>query len=320
MTVQTEPARRRDTDVRDAPLEGTRFEGSTVNASMRAAAGPTRERPTRAATTAETPTIERPTVGDGPFDDETLAEPETEFEAEADVTVAPKRRRNLRRLLLPLGGLALIIAALVGFSMYREGQLYVSTDNAQITGTPVQVGSMNAGQVDSVTPTVGSIVHKGDTLAVIDLPSQVGVAQNGQPKLGFLGAADSTVTVQSPIDGVVIAVLATPGASVQAGQALVTVVDPSQLWVNANIDETSIDRVKVGQAVTMHVDALNTDVPGRVESITPATASTFSLLPTSNTSGNFTKVAQEVPVRISVNLGNQPVLLGSSVEVKIQTA
>jgi multidrug resistance efflux pump len=223
-------------------------------------------------------------------------------------------------LLLPLGGLALIIVAIVGFSMYREGQMYVSTDNAQITGTPVQVGSMNAGQVDSVTSTVGSTVHKGDTLAVIDLPSQVGVAQNGQPKLGFLGAGDSTVTVQSPIDGVVIAVPATPGASVQPGQDLVTVVDPNQLWVNANIDETNVDHVKVGQAVTVHVDALNADVPGRVQSITPATAATFSLLPTSNTSGNFTKVTQQVPVRIAVKLGNQPVLLGSSVEVKIQVA
>ena len=70
----------------------------------------------------------------------------------------------------------------------------------------------------------------------------------------------------------------------------------------------------------MHVDALNQDVAGRVESITPATAGTFSLLPTSNTSGNFTKVTQLVPVRISVNLGNQPVLLGSSAEVKIRVA
>jgi multidrug resistance efflux pump len=244
----------------------------------------------------------------------------TAVEDEVATTRAPRRRRNVRRLLLPLGGLALIVAAVVGFSMYRQGQTYVSSDNAQITGTPVQVGSMNAGQVDSVTPTVGSIVHKGDTLAVIDLPSQVGVAQNGQPKLGFLGAADSTVTVQSPIDGVVIAVPATPGASVQPGQPLLTVVDPSQLWVNANIDETSIDRLKVGQPVTVHVDALNADVPGRIQSITPATASTFSLLPTSNTSGNFTKVTQEVPVRIAVNLGNQPVLLGSSVEVKVQVA
>ena len=238
----------------------------------------------------------------------------------AEPCCGARRRRSLRRLLLPLGAVVLIGAAFFGYSMYRDGQMYVSTDNAQITGTPVQVGSMNAGQVDSVIPSVGSTVHKGDTLAVIDLPSQVGVAQNGQPKLGFLGAGDSSVTVQSPIDGVVIAVPATPGASVQPGQALVTVVDPSQLWVNANIDETNVDRLKVGQQVTVHVDALNADVPGRVQSITPATAATFSLLPTSNTSGNFTKATQQVPVRIAVNLGNQPVLLGSSVEVKIQVA
>jgi multidrug resistance efflux pump len=234
---------------------------------------------------------------------------------------SPKRRRfSLRRMLLAVGGLALVIGAFVGFSMYRDGQTYVATDNAQLTGTPVQVGAMNAGRVDSVTPTVGSTVHKGDALAQVDLPSQVGTAQNGQAKLGFLDAGDSTVTVQSPIDGVVLAVPTTPGATVQAGQALVTLVDPTQLWVNANIDETSVDRVKVGQPVTVHVDALNSDVPGRVESITPATASTFSLLPTQSTSGNFTKVTQQVPVRISVNLGNQPALLGSSVEVKIRVA
>ena len=87
-----------------------------------------------------------------------------------------------------------------------------------------------------------------------------------------------------------------------------------------NIEETSVARLKVGQQVNVHVDALGTDVPGRIESITPATAASFSLLPTSNSSGNFTKVTQLVPVRISVNLGNQPVLLGSSVEVKVRVA
>ncbi|MBV9581525.1 MAG: HlyD family efflux transporter periplasmic adaptor subunit [Chloroflexi bacterium] len=250
------------------------------------------------------------------LDDELASDEDTAMSA------APARRRRVgwRRLVLPVGGVALIIAAFVGFSMYRDGQMYVSTDNAQITGTPVQVGSMNTGRVDSITPTVGSTVHKGDTLAQIDLPSQVGTAQNGQAKLGFLGSGDSTVSVQSPIDGVVIAVPTTPGATVQAGQSVVTLVDPTQLWVNANIDETAIDRVKVGQPVTVHVDPLNADVPGRVESITPATAETFSLLPTQASSGNFTKVTQQVPVRIAVNLGNQPVLLGSSVEVKIQVA
>jgi multidrug resistance efflux pump len=256
--------------------------------------------------------------------------PKLDFEAETSVTTvpgesntenrAPRRRPSVRRLLLPIGGVVLVLAGFIGFSMYREGQLYVSTENAQVTGTPIQVGAMNAGRVDSVTPSVGSTVQKGQTIAAVALPSQVGTAQNGQAKLSFLNADDSTVSVQSPIDGVVLAVPATPGATVQAGQALVTVVDPTQMWVNANIEETNVDRIKVGQSVNVHMDALNQDVPGRVEAITPATAGTFSLLPTSNTSGNFIKVTQLVPVRISVNLGDQPVLVGSSAEVKIRVA
>ena len=235
---------------------------------------------------------------------------------------APQSRRklNLRKLIIPVAAVVVVLAGVFGFNMYRQGQMYVTTDNAQLTGTPVQVGAMNAGRVRSIAPAVGATVHKGDPIAVIDLPSQVGTAQNGQPKLDFLGSGDSSITVQSPLDGVVLSVPAAPGATVQAGQALITVVDPSQMWVNANIEETNVSRLKVGDAVTVHVDALGADVAGRVESITPATASSFSLLPTSNTSGNFTKVTQLVPVRIYVNLGNQPVLLGSSAEVKIQVA
>jgi multidrug resistance efflux pump len=239
---------------------------------------------------------------------------------EMPATPAPRRKLNLRRLIPPVAAVIAIGAAVLGVSMYRQSQMYVSTDNAQLTGTPVQIGAMNAGRVESVQPTVGSSVHKGDAVAEIALPSQIGTAQNGQAKLGFLDAGNSTVDVQAPLDGVVLAVPATPGATVQPGQALVTVVDPTQMYVNANIEETNISRVKVGQPVTVHVDSLGADVPGRVEAITPATGNTFSLLPTSNASGNFTKVTQLVPVRISVNLGNQPALFGTSVEVKVKVA
>jgi membrane fusion protein (multidrug efflux system) len=86
------------------------------------------------------------------------------------------------------------------------------------------------------------------------------------------------------------------------------------------VEETNLGRVKVGQHVEVHVDALNADLAGRVDAITPATAASFSQLPTNNSSGNFTKITQLVPVRIAVNLSNRPVLLGSSAEVKIRVA
>src|SRR5262249_26804719 len=82
---------------------------------------------------------------------------------------APRRRVNIRKLILPIAAVVLIGAGIFGFNAYRDGQMYVGTENAQLTGTPVQVGSMNAGRVRSIAPTVGSAVHKGDPIAVIDL-------------------------------------------------------------------------------------------------------------------------------------------------------
>jgi multidrug resistance efflux pump len=243
--------------------------------------------------------------------------------AAASLEEPAKRRRPAflsRRVLLPILAVILIVAAFFGFNAWREGTLYVSTDNAQLSGQPVQVGAMNAGKVESIAPSIGAAVHKGDVIAQVALPSQVGMAQGGQPKLGFLGAGDTRVDVQAPIDGIVIAEPVAVGATVAAGQPIVSIVDPSQLFVNANIEETNIARVKVGQPVTVHVDALGADIPGKVEAVTPATANVFSILPSSNTTGNFTKVTQLVPVRISVNLGNQPLLLGANVEVKIRVA
>lgn len=237
---------------------------------------------------------------------------------------APAARRRpaflTRRVLLPVGAVVVVLVAVYAFNAYREGQLYVSTENAQLTGQPVQVGSMNAGRVEAILPSIGGAVHKGDVVAQVALPSQVGLGQNGQPKMGFLGVGDTRVDVQAPFDGTVIAEPVAIGATVAAGQPIVTIVDPTQLWVNANIEETNIGRVRVGQSVIVHVDALGTDIPGKVEAVTPATANTFSILPSSNASGNFTKVTQLVPVRISVNLGNQPLLLGANVEVKIRVA
>ena len=118
--------------------------------------------------------------------------------------------------------------------------------------------------------------------------------------------------------GIVAARIGYVGGTVAAGQPIYALVDPKQVLVKANIEESSAWRLAVGQPVEIHVDALNADLPGRVEAITPASASTFSLLPSGNVSGNFTKVTQYVPVKISVNAGNVVLPLGTSVEVKIQ--
>jgi len=243
-------------------------------------------------------------------------------ENEAAPSAKPEdgRRTNVRRVLFVVLPILLLVGGFVGYETYRESVLYVSTDNAQVAGQPVQVGSTNSGRVARVAVRLGSAVRRDDVLASVALPSQTGIAQNGQPKLGFMGLADTQIDVIAPFDGVVLALPAAVGATIAAGQPIVTMVDPNQLWVNANIEETSIGRVRVGQTVQVHVDGFDEDVAGRVEAITPATAGTFSLLPTNSASGNFTKVVQLVPVRIALLLGNRPALLGSSAEVKIRVA
>jgi len=231
-----------------------------------------------------------------------------------------KPKRNLRRIILPILAVALAAIGIFGFNLWYQNAHYVSTDNAQVGGQPVQVGSMNAGRVSALHAAVGAAVKQGDLLAQIETPSAIKTLQNGQPELDFLGPADQLVDVRSPMNGVVIAVPSAIGATVSQGQALVTLMDPNQLWVTANVDENQVARLQVGQEADVHIDALNETVPGSVSELTPATAQVFSLLPQSNTTTNFTKVAQVVPIRIAVQVTNAPGLLGSSAAVKIHVA
>jgi multidrug resistance efflux pump len=135
--------------------------------------------------------------------------------------------------------------------------------------------------------------------------------------MGVTGTADTLVPVYSPLTGVVAARMGYIGGTVAAGQPIYALVDPSQVWVKANIEESSAWRVALGQAVDVHVDALNRDFVGRVDAITPASAATFSLLPANNASGNFTKVTQYVPIKITVNAPGTVLPLGTSVEIRI---
>jgi multidrug resistance efflux pump len=233
---------------------------------------------------------------------------------------AARRRSRVRRILVPLLAVLVVALAAVGFNIYWQGAHYVSTDNAQVGGQPVTVGSMSAGRVAGLHASVGAAVRQGDVLAQIDVPTAVKTLQNGTPDLEFLGSADQIVDVKSPMTGVVIAVPGAIGATVTQGQTLVTLMDPNQLWVTANVDENQVSRLQVGQEADVHLDALNRTVQGTVSELTPATAQVFGLLPQSNTTTNFTKVAQVVPIRVAVELGNSPGLLGSSASVKIRVA
>lgn len=126
--------------------------------------------------------------------------------------------------------------------------------------------------------------------------------------------------IKAPISGTVVKVTDLKGEYVTTGQSLVTIVNPARLWVTANIDEDKVARIKKGQTVTIKADAYpKTTFPGQVTEVLNATQASFSLLPTENTSGNFTKVVQRVPVKISVDPLDQNLSPGMSVVVTIIT-
>jgi membrane fusion protein (multidrug efflux system) len=109
----------------------------------------------------------------------------------------------------------------------------------------------------------------------------------------------SYTVITAPQDGLVSKVNVQPGQYVQPGQGLFSIVHSDNVWVIANFKETQLNKMRVGQKVVINADAF----PGHkfqatVASFSPATGSTFALLPPDNASGNFVKVVQRLPVRI----------------------
>jgi len=95
-------------------------------------------------------------------------------------------------------------------------------------------------------------------------------------------------------------------------------MDAREVWVVANIDEGKIGKIQLGQQVDVRVDTLGRTVSGTVDTISPVTAATFSLLPARSSSSNFNKVSQLVPVKVTFDEANLRLIPGSSVEVKIR--
>ena len=226
------------------------------------------------------------------------------------------------RVLWILGAVALLIVLVTGSVLgyrYLDSTInYVTTDNARVTSASVPVGSMNAGKVSSLAVDVGDQVHKGDVLADIEIPTSVRTLLNGAPDLEFQGAADQHTQVVSPIDGIVTAVAATTGQTVSQGQTLVTLTDPRQVWISANIDENEISRIQVGQTAQVYVAAADRTLPGNVTAVTPATAASFLPTPATNATGDYTNPGQLVPIKIVVDNTDRILYTGATAEVRIR--
>jgi membrane fusion protein (multidrug efflux system) len=129
--------------------------------------------------------------------------------------------------------------------------------------------------------------------------------------------------LRAPIGGRVGNKSVTAGQYVQAGTRLMSVVPLNQIYVVANFKETQLALMRPGQHAKIAVDALSdTELNGRVVSLSPGTGAQFSILPPENATGNFTKIVQRVPVRIAIEASpaaRRLLVPGLSVTVTVDT-
>jgi multidrug resistance efflux pump len=170
-----------------------------------------------------------------------------------------------------------------GAYYYTQSVNYISTSNASVDGQAVTISAPEAGVLSEWNGKVGQTYSSGQTV-------------------GMIRSAGTSVEAAAPAAGTIVQQNAVVNSVVGAGTPLARMYDLNNLWVSANIAETRIRDVKLNQVVDIDVDAYKgNSMTGKVTGIGLATAGTFSLLPVSNTTANFTKVTQVIPVTITID-------------------
>lgn len=235
-----------------------------------------------------------------------------------------------------------------------------STDDAFVTAHVHTISSHIAGTVAEVMVNDHQAVKKGDVLVRLDKRDYevaLKIAQANYSKahkdLGRLGGMHDFLPDERPIldtytanaltseaelqraqlqmeytnivapeDGVIGKRTVETGQMIQPAQALMALVEPNP-WIIANFKESQVVHIRPGQEVSISVDAISGhEFKGKIESIAPASGSTFSLLPPDNATGNFTKIVQRIPVKIvfdpdSVRGFENRIAAGMSTEVTV---
>jgi len=222
----------------------------------------------------------------------------------------------------------LAIAGGIGYWIYN-GYNYYSTDDALVTGQTLNVNSPQGGQLTALNVKLGDTVLPGRLIGTITMtaptsPTNTPTAAGTTTPTSATNTATPTgvnqaIDVTSPIAGTVIQVSAVQGQAVTPGLPLAEIANLNNPTVTAYIDENSINNVKEGQQVDVHIDAYSgTTYTGHVQRVIQSTAGQFSLLPTTDyANGNFTKVGQRIPIIVPLDNISSNLMPGMSAEVTI---
>jgi multidrug resistance efflux pump len=217
-------------------------------------------------------------------------------------------------VLAVIGGIGI-----AGYYSYQNAH-YVITDNAKISSYTTTISPEIQGKIRSWNIKAGDNVKAGQVLGTQNTDSSIkSSAMNAQSLNNDADNLASKAEIKSPIDGKVIQTSVVGGQMVAPSTVVAIIADISNIYVNANIKETDIFKIKPGQKVKIAVDAYPDKLlAGYVEDIEPAGESVFSIIPSQNASANYTKVTELIPVKISIVKEDHVSLLpGMNVTVKI---
>ncbi|MBO3065568.1 MULTISPECIES: HlyD family secretion protein [Staphylococcus] len=198
----------------------------------------------------------------------------------------------------------LVIIGVVGFHFYNQATGFVSTENAKVDGEQIKVSAPTSGEIKSFDVKNNEKLSKGDKVAEIAAKGEDGQSQK--------------MDIKMPQDGTIVKTDGMEGSIAQAGSPIAYAYNLDDSYITANVDEKDISDVEEGKDVNVKLDGEKAELKGKVEEIGKATASSFSMMPSSNTDGNYTKVSQVVPVKISLDSKpSKNVVPGMNAEVKI---
>jgi multidrug resistance efflux pump len=215
-----------------------------------------------------------------------------------------RMKRSSRRAFAVIAVLAVLAALGFGGDYFLYTRNFVTTDNAQVDGN----------KIDITAPATGTLIDwRGEQGAQLSRNEYI-----GRVKVGTSGAQPQ-VPIKSPGIGTLAVNDVVPGMWVTAGAQLATAYDLNKIFVTARVDETDVAAIRPGAPVDITADAYSgAPITGMVTDVQAGTAGQFSLFPQNNSTGNYQKVTQVVPVRIAfTNTGGQYLVPGMSVTVHI---
>lgn len=216
-----------------------------------------------------------------------------------EIASTPQKSGSGKSAVIILVTLIVVIGALIGGYFILKGMNSLTTDNVKVTADLHNIAPSGAGKLRRL------MVAKGDSVT----------------KDQIIGEAENTGYLKSPVDGEIVECDVTQGQMVGPSTVIAVVADTRDIYIQANIEETAIRRVRAGQVVQVSLDAYpGQSFIGVVREIDKITQSAISGNTMSySTSGTYTKVTQTIPVKIDlrdkINLGG---LIGTNATVTIQ--